>query len=72
MTQTTKSLRRSRHDRMLGGVCGGIAKYIDWPTQNVRIVFVLASILSVAFPGTLVYLVLWLFMPEEDEWNNQA
>jgi len=51
---------------MLGGVCGGIANYIDWPAQNVRIVYVLASILSVAFPGALVYLVLWLFMPEEE------
>jgi phage shock protein PspC (stress-responsive transcriptional regulator) len=66
MTPSTKPFHRAKYDRMLGGVCGGIANYIDWPAQNVRIVYVLASILSVAFPGALVYLVLWLFMPEEE------
>lgn len=50
---------------MLGGVCGGLAKSLGWPATRVRVLYVLVSILSVAFPGILVYLVLWLLVPEE-------
>lgn len=57
---------RSRHDRMLAGVMGGIAHRYGWEANTVRIVFVLVSILSAAFPGALVYLILWLLMPEGD------
>lgn len=57
---------RSRSDRMLAGVMGGIARRYGWNATTVRIVFVLVSILSAAFPGILVYLVLWLLMPEGD------
>jgi phage shock protein PspC (stress-responsive transcriptional regulator) len=48
---------------MLGGVCGGFAEWLGWDPTVVRIVYVVASICSAAFPGTLVYLVLWLIMP---------
>lgn len=48
---------------MLAGVCGGIAEWIDWDPTIVRILYVVISILSAAFPGILVYLVLWLVMP---------
>lgn len=57
---------RSRSDRMLAGVMGGIASRYGWNATTVRIVFVLVSVLSAAFPGILVYLVLWLLMPEGD------
>ena len=50
---------------MLGGVCGGLAKSLGWSATRVRVLYVLVSILSVAFPGILVYLVLWLLVPEE-------
>ncbi len=50
---------------MLGGVCGGLAKSLGWPATRVRVLYVLLSVLSVAFPGIAVYLVLWIFMPEE-------
>jgi phage shock protein PspC (stress-responsive transcriptional regulator) len=56
-------LVRSRRHRILGGVCGGIANWLGWGATTVRILFVLISILSAAFPGILVYLVLWLAMP---------
>ncbi len=62
---TTRSFTRSRHDRMLAGVMGGIARRFGWSSTLVRIVFVILSIISVAFPGILVYLILWLLMPEE-------
>lgn len=56
---------RSRHDRMIAGVMGGIARRYGWNSTLLRVVFVLVSILSAAFPGILVYLIAWLLMPEE-------
>lgn len=55
---------RSRRHRMLGGVCGGIADSLGWSPTVVRILYVLVSILSVGFPGILVYIVLWIAVPE--------
>lgn len=55
-------LRRSRN-RVLGGVCGGLAEWLDWPPLRARIVYVLVSILSAAFPGILAYIVLWIVIP---------
>jgi len=57
-------LLRSR-DKILGGVCGGIAKWLGWDVTIVRIAYILISILSAAFPGTIVYIILWVVMPEE-------
>jgi len=57
-------LLRSRSNRVLGGVCGGIAEWLGWSPTWVRILYVVLSILSAAFPGTIVYLVLWLIIPQ--------
>ncbi len=65
MGERTGNLQRS-NDRMIAGVCGGIAEHFGWPADRVRIVYALISILSAAFPGTIVYLVLWWLMPEAD------
>lgn len=59
------TLSRSRNDRVLAGVMGGIARRFGWNPTLVRVLFVLVSILSAAFPGIVVYLILWLLMPEE-------
>jgi phage shock protein C len=56
---------RSRRDRMIAGVCGGLARSLGWNPTTVRILYVLVSILSAAFPGILVYIILWIVMPEE-------
>jgi phage shock protein PspC (stress-responsive transcriptional regulator) len=56
-------LYRSRKYRILAGVCGGIAEWLGWDPTLVRILFVVISILSVAFPGIIVYLILWVVMP---------
>ena len=48
---------------MIGGVCGGIAQALDWDPTLVRVLYVLVSILSAAFPGILVYIILWILMP---------
>ena len=61
---TQKALTRSRTDRVLGGVCGGIAEWLGWDPTVVRVIYVLVAVCSAAFPGILIYLVLWMVMPE--------
>jgi len=61
-----KKLTRSRKYRMIAGVCGGLAEYFDMDPTVVRLLYVVVSVMSVAFPGILVYLILWLIMPEAD------
>lgn len=63
-------LRRSSHNRMFGGVLGGIARHYDLDPTGVRIGYVLLSILSAGFPGTLVYIILWLVIPAEDSYER--
>ena len=65
MTRGRKDLVRSTSDRILGGVCAGIAQWLGWRPNTVRILYVLGSVLSAAFPGTLVYVILWIVMPSE-------
>jgi phage shock protein PspC (stress-responsive transcriptional regulator) len=60
-------LQRSRSQRIVAGVCGGIAEWLGWSATTVRVLYVLASVLSAAFPGILVYLVLWVLMPERED-----
>jgi phage shock protein PspC (stress-responsive transcriptional regulator) len=62
-----RKLARSRNDRMVAGVCGGIAEYFGWTPWMVRFVYVLVSILSAAFPGILIYLLLWLLVPKQEQ-----
>lgn len=61
-----QKLKRSQ-DRMIAGVCGGLAEWLGWSADKVRVIYVIVSILSAAFPGIIVYLLLWLVMPEADE-----
>jgi len=63
--KNAQSLKRSATNRMIAGVCGGFAEWLGWNPTTFRILFVLVSILSAAFPGILVYVVLWLVMPKE-------
>jgi len=59
---------------MLAGVCGGLAEWLGWSPGLVRVLFVLVSVLSAAFPGILVYLLLWVVMPlrEDDPFPAEA
>lgn len=60
-----KPLRRSRANRMIGGVVGGLADYLGMDPTLARVLYVLISVFSAAFPGILVYIILWVVMPEE-------
>jgi phage shock protein C len=61
-----KPLRRSRTNRMIAGVVGGLAEYWSIDPTLARVVFVVVSVVSAAFPGILVYAILWLLIPEGD------
>ena len=61
----TNRLTRSKSERMLLGVCGGIAQWLGWDPTIVRVAYVLISICSAAFPGIFVYFILALVMPAE-------
>lgn len=50
---------------MFAGVCGGLAQWLSWDPTLVRLAYVIVSILSAAFPGLLVYIILWVMMPKE-------
>lgn len=64
MSETTKKLYRSKTDRMLAGVCGGLGKYLGVDPTIVRLVFVLSIFLTFS-TSLLLYIVFWLIMPEE-------
>jgi phage shock protein PspC (stress-responsive transcriptional regulator) len=62
---TGRPLRKS-NDRIIAGVCAGLADWLGWPANRTRLAYVVLSILSAAFPGALVYLILWIAMPGPD------
>jgi len=64
MAQTRK-LYRSRTDRKLAGVCGGLAQYFNADPTLIRVLFVVLALLG--GPGLVIYLVLWIIVPEEPE-----
>ncbi|HEX6051190.1 MAG TPA: PspC domain-containing protein [Gemmatimonadaceae bacterium] len=66
MTDFKTPLRRSRSDRMVAGVVAGLARYFGMDVTLARVLYVVGSIVSAAFPGALVYLILWIIVPEED------
>lgn len=66
VTSDRPRLRRSQ-DKLIAGVCGGLADWLGWDPTLVRLLYVLVSLASAAFPGVLVYLVLWFVMPRAAE-----
>ncbi len=59
-------LVRTKDDRMIAGVCGGLARWLGWDSTAVRALYVLVSFFSAAFPGILVYIILAIVMPSEE------
>lgn len=62
-----KRLYRSPN-RIVAGVCGGIAEYFELDPTLIRVVYVILSLFSVAFPGLLLYIILMILIPNYD--NN--
>jgi phage shock protein PspC (stress-responsive transcriptional regulator) len=68
--QSVNGLRRTRGDRMIGGVCGGIARATGLASWLVRLVFALMAIC--AGTGVLLYVLMWILVPEEEAWRVDA
>ena len=63
-----KKLYRSSN-RILAGVCGGIAEYFDIDPTLIRVAYVVLSLFSAAFPGLLLYIILMILIPNYDQLN---
>jgi phage shock protein C len=61
----TRKLYRSRTDRKLAGVCGGLAQYFNTDATLIRVLFVVLALLG--GPGLVIYLLMWILVPEEPE-----
>lgn len=59
-----KKLYRSQN-KMIAGVCAGLADYLNVDPTLIRIAYVLLSIFSAGFPGILVYIILMIIIPQE-------
>ena len=66
MTGLSGPLRRSRSNRMIAGVVGGLAEHFGIDPTLARVLYVVGSVVSVAFPGILVYVLLWAIIPQDD------
>jgi phage shock protein C len=64
MTETRKPLRRSRHNRIIAGVCGGLGDFFGISAFWFRLAFLIALIPG-GVPGFLVYFLMWLIVPKE-------
>ncbi|MEK6809768.1 MAG: PspC domain-containing protein [Nanoarchaeota archaeon] len=64
MTRSIKRLYRSRKDRVFGGVCGGIAEYMEVDPVVVRLVWAIFILISMGM-GILAYIIAWAIIPEE-------
>ncbi len=61
-----KKLYRSSKQRMIAGVCGGLAEYFDMDVNIMRLLFVAISLLSVLFPMLIFYIIAWIIVPEKE------
>ena len=66
ITMEPKKLRRS-NNKMLAGVCAGIAEYFEIDPTMVRVLYVVLAVFSAAFPGILLYILLMLIMPNTEQ-----
>ena len=65
-----KKLYRSSN-RILAGVCGGLAEYLDVDTTLIRVIYAALSLFTVGFPGVLLYIILMILMPNYNQIDNQ-
>ena len=61
-----KRLFRSRSDRLLGGICGGLGAHFDTDPNLIRIIWIVLTLLSIGI-GVIAYIAAWIIIPEEPE-----
>ena len=67
-----KKLYRSQKNRMIAGVCGGIAENVNQDPTLIRLLVVLIALLTGVVPFIIVYIICWIIIPDEDQVNNQV
>ena len=67
MVEDDGRLRRSKSNKMIAGVLGGLARYFGFDPTLARVLYVILSVVSVGFPGIFVYIILWIIIPQEGE-----
>ncbi len=65
-----KSKLTRSNNRVIAGVCAGLAVRLGWDIALVRLLYLIISIFSAGFPGILAYIILWIVMPEETDFQS--
>jgi phage shock protein PspC (stress-responsive transcriptional regulator) len=64
-----KSRLTRSNNRVIAGVCAGLAEWLGWDIALVRLLYLILSIFSAGFPGILAYIILWIIMPEDSRFQ---
>jgi phage shock protein C len=64
---TMKKLTRSTTDRWIAGVCAGIGEYFEVDPNLIRVIWIVLSVFTSVFPGVIIYILLWIILPEDGE-----
>ena len=72
MIDTRRPIRRTRDDRMLGGVLAGLAEWLDWDPSVARVAYILITVFTGFALGIVAYAVLWIFLPLEGPLGSEA
>jgi phage shock protein C len=62
-----KRLYRSTTQKMLGGVCAGLANYFELDISLMRLIFVAVALVTALFPMTLFYIIAWIVIPAQPQ-----
>jgi phage shock protein PspC (stress-responsive transcriptional regulator) len=60
-----KSRLTRSSNRIIAGICAGLAEWLGWDVALVRLLYLILTIFSAGFPGIIAYLILWIVMPED-------
>ncbi len=63
----SKKINRLQSNKMIGGVCAGLADYLDIDATLIRLLFVAVGLLTALFPMFLFYIIAWIIVPVKDE-----
>lgn len=67
-----KKLYKSKTDKKVSGVCGGIAEYLNVDPTLIRVAYLLLAFCTASFPGILLYIILAIVMPEEPDYEDKT
>lgn len=62
-----KRLMRSKTNRMVAGICGGIGEYFNIDPNLIRVLWIVITVLSGFLPGILAYILVWVIIPEGEK-----